>query len=54
VLILLSLPVGCPPLIINFYEAKLFDKGLKNVTVMKKIVKICRAWDVDTITAWGE
>jgi len=54
VLILLSSPVDSPQLIINFYEAKLFEKGLKNVTVMKKNVKICRGWEVDTITVWED
>jgi len=47
-------PVDSPPLIINFYEAKLFDKGLKNVTVMKKNVKNCRGWDVDAISVWED
>ena len=50
----LSQPVDSPPLNFNIYEAKLFDKGLKNVTVMKKNVKVYRAWDVDAITAWED
>ena len=54
VLILSQQPVDSPPLIINFYEAKLFDKGLKNVTVMKKNVKNCRGWDVDAISVWED
>jgi hypothetical protein len=39
---------------INFYLSKKISKGLKNVTVMKKNVKICRAWDVDALTAWED
>ena len=33
---------------------QIIDKGLLNVTVMKKNVKNCRAWDVDVLVAWEE
>jgi hypothetical protein len=36
----------------QFLQGKLIYERLKNVTVMKKIVRNSRAWDVDALAVW--